>query len=77
MSNCCIGYEKCACNVFPVQLRIHINTISINYHKVTPMYVCSEPCGSNSVVVFLCQEKNGNEYDNDLKIEIHLVIRHV
>ena len=49
---------------FQIHLHFHVKPISVNFHKATP---CSHPHGSNSVVVFLYQEKSDNE---DLEIEI-------
>ena len=38
-------------------------------------HLCSHLDWLNSVVVFLHQDKNGNEYDKDLEMEIHPVIK--
>ena len=56
---------------FQIPLCFHINTISV---ITTKRHFCSYPHGSNSVVAFLFQENNGNEYEKDLEMEIHLVI---
>ena len=56
-----------------IQSCFHVNAISLNYHKV--IYICNYPHGSNPAVAILCQEKNGDEYNQDLEMEIHSVIK--
>ena len=48
-------------------LLLQINTFIVIHLDQTP---------SEQVVDLLWQDKNGNEHEEDLKIEIHLVIRY-
>ena len=66
--NFSIPCEKCSVKSF--QLHVHINAISVNYHKATPLqsFVQIKLCCS-----LFISKKNGNEYDEDLETEIHPV----
>ena len=57
---------------FWIHLCFHINLIIL---ITTKQHLCSHLQGLNSVVALLCQEKNGNKYDKDLKMEIHPVTK--
>ena len=42
---------------------------------IAKWHLCSHPHGSNPVVASLCQQMDGNKYDEDLEMEIQAVIK--
>ena len=47
--------------------------MNVNYQKAT---LFSHPHGSSSVLAILYHEKNGSEYDEDLKIDMSKLGKH-
>ena len=42
---------------------------------ITKQHICSDPHRLNSVVAFLCQQKNGNKHEDDIEMEISSVLK--